>query len=151
MKKLLFVFFILFNLNLFAWKTISIVDEFDEPTGKIAIKQYDENGSSMVIYENKFIVFFSKNYIGKKSGYQSSLIKAKIDNNPPLMFNGTVASFDDNIISILEPEGYPLIEKMKTGKILKVSMEKYNGDTILLKFDLKDFNKYLNILNENSK
>ena len=64
---------------------------------------------------------------------------------------GTVASFDDNIISILEPEGYPLIEKMKTGKILKVSIEKYNGDTILLKFDLKDFNKYLNILNENSK
>lgn len=146
MKKLLFIIFILFNSNLFAWGIGNVVNEFNEPTGKKVIKGYDKNGSSVTIYEDHFIIFNSKYYIGEKSNYQSSKIRVKIDDNSPITLEGNVASFNPHIISLFQTEGSYLTRRMLGGKLMKVSIEKYSGETILLEFDLEDFENVYNKL-----
>ena len=143
MKRIFVLFFILISCNIFAtWRTIETVDEFEEPTGDVRIFKYDTVGKSFVFIDKTKagydVGFYCYEFIGKK--FDNSFIKIKIDDDKPIKLDGYVWT-NDHTISATLPDN--LIQKMKTGKTMKVVVEKYDSQTFLMKFYLSDFEENL--------
>lgn len=141
MKKIyVIILFIITFCQSFAWKKIEMIDEFEEPTGEIAIFQWD-------ITENKGLINIRKDPKNKKNnkirfntmdfiGGEESLIKIKIDNNKPINLYGDVFT-NNTMVECKLPNN--LFEEMKKGKIMKVIITKYDRQKILLQFNLDNF------------
>lgn len=142
MKKILCFLFVLISCNIFAWKTVEIVDEFKEPTGQVRIVLYDKTENSFVSIDKEKkgleIGFFSKEFIGGKGKYDTSIMKIKIDDNNPISVTGEVWPNGRRVSATLPPK---LLELMKKGKVMKAVIQKYNDETILLVFDIEGFSE----------
>lgn len=140
MKKIcVLILFIITFCQSFAWDKVEMKNEFDEPIGKISIAQMDvtqTKGAVMVgkDSEKNNIIKFSvvRDFIGG----EESLIKIKIDNNNPIKLYGYV--YKNNVV-VESKLPNNLFEEMKKGKIMKALITKYDEQTILLQFDLGNF------------
>ena len=141
MKRLSLLFLLLLSFNSFAaWETIETVDEFREPTGQIRIAQDDSKRTSFIFIDKESfgyeIGFGCREYIGG----EKSELKAKVDKNEPIIFEGKVWKDKYHVAGPLPKE---LLEQMKAGITLKVLIEQYDGQKILLIFDLRGFQSSL--------
>lgn len=145
MKKTILTLFFLISCNIFAtgWKIVKLEDEFKEPTGQIRILKMEKgNKGSFFIDKNKTgqeIGFITLEYIGGKGEYDKSMLKIKIDGNPPVIVQGYVWTNGRMVSGTLNSK---LLELMKSGETMKVVIEKYNSETIYLEFDLEGFSEY---------
>lgn len=144
MKKIFVLLFILIGCNIFAWESVETVDEFDEPTGKVRIFNYDITGKAFMFIdkseEEYSIAFRGNEFVGGIGPYNESTIKIKIDQEQPVILDGFVWSNNFTVSATLPNS---LIAKMKTGKKMKASIEKYNNQTFLLQFNLDGFEENL--------
>lgn len=145
MKKLLAALLFLMSFTSFAWKTIETVDEFKEPTGEIRILQYEVTNDSSWVFIDKTkegydIGFRSSEYIGGKGRYDESEIKIKVDSESPETLYAYVWSNGQTLSTTLTES---VLDKMKKGKSMKVLIQKYDDQNVLLKFNLDDFEEQL--------
>ena len=144
MKKLFVMFLFLMSFTSFAWETIEIVDEFREPTGQIRIVKDDTDRTSYLFVDKTSsgynIGFYCQEFIGGKGVHDTSVIKIKIDTEKPVVLDGYVWSNDHTVSATLPEE---LLSKMKKGNTMKAVIQKYDDQTVLLKFYLDDFEEQL--------
>lgn len=152
MKKIILGMFIISNLIFANWETINLVDEFKEETGQVAsvsdlnqgfikIMKLSDGDETILIYPNKYL-------IGKGKGeYKTSKVKFKVDSNSPITFIGVVAKdgTNVNIFKSIDTRNFSdLIEQMKVGNTLKISIYKYTDESFLRSTSLNEFTKNYN-------
>lgn len=137
MKKILLGLFILSNLSFANWEKIELIDEFEEKTGEVsAIAQMKNTGFIRVDKDKKGFSFYiyPNEYIGGLGN--ETEVKFKIDKNKPIKIYGYVT--DDGKKVYVTPNSQ-LLSQMKNGDNMKMSILKYNNNTILKEVSLNNF------------
>ena len=140
MKKI-FLFFILnFSLILAKpWETITMFDNFNNPTGEISISKKSEYGYSVmqVVPNNNNIytinLLTANKIINKKKTINANF---KVDDSNSFSLighisrNGSLIIFYDTTL---------LVSKMKNGNNLKISIQDFENNNLLYQFNIQNF------------
>lgn len=148
MKKLILVLFLCLSCFSFGeWIIQKGTDEFGDLTGiqYIFSTEKREMGGCIISkaeYGEKYLIALgSSDYIGDKN--KSARVRLKIDNLKSITFYGIVVTGKIVMFNV----DTKTIELLKKGTELKVSIQKYDGTTILQEYSLRNFAKVFNDFN----
>lgn len=148
MKKLILMLFLCLSCFSFgSWIIGGERDEFGDLSGEqfiFSIEKENMGGCRISKTDGKYLMaFFSLDYIGGKGKYDRSKVRIKIDNLEPKTFYGVVVAGGKIVGFNIDTN---MIELLKKGTELKVSIQKYDDTTILQKYSLSGFTKAFNEL-----
>lgn len=144
MKKLVLGLFLCLSCFSFAnWQIMNTLDEFQEKMDKKCIVSIDYSNLGLCRIEKTLeedgeyvIILVTNRYIGS----HFTTVKFKIDDLEPISFKGAI--IQNEIVGFkVNKNNTNLFELLNKGKILKVSIQKYNGSIILQKYNLDGFTK----------
>lgn len=151
MKKMILSLMLLVNMVSMSWTITEGKDEFGDNNGqKIATQNMGgyRDGIFRLQKDGKALEFYIvlRDYIGD---VDNNKVKFKVDNNNPISLNITSDSQDGTALWIANTNQKSkfdaLINQMKQGKILKISINGYFYD-FTRKVDLKGFSEALEIV-----
>lgn len=150
MKKLILMLFLCLSCFSFgSWIIEGERDEFGDLRGEELVSLEKENMRGFCKIsksDGKYLMtFFSLDYIGGKGKDNSSRIRIKIDNLEPKTFYGVLVEGGGGKLVEIKIDT-KMIELLKKGTELKVSIQKYDDSTILQKYSLSGFTKAFNEL-----
>lgn len=144
MKKLVLGLFLFLSCFSFAdWQIMNTLDEFQDQMDKKCIVSIDYSNIGLCRIEKTLeedgeyvVILVTNQYIGS----HFTTVKFKIDDLEPISFKGAI--IQNNIVGFKVNKNHTnLFDLLSNGKTLKVSIQKYNGSTILQKHSLDGFAK----------
>ena len=156
MKKMFILIFIMLSLSIFSnWKTVELVDEFRDKTGQVSIVTDNDNLKEFLRIDKEIsekgevshkIYIDAYTYLGMSKVSETTSVSIRDDKGNTIYDLTGYITNNGNGFIMYDEDAEEVIDAIKRSKTLKIVAIKYNGDSVVLSFNVANFNLFENKL-----